>query len=207
MIDTAVAGRPGDVRAAAAWLRAMRSATAASQDLLVRARRVAREDWAGSAAEAYAGAGRCVLGAGDRHEQRLLRAATLLEEYADRLAAVQRQMADVRCRAAAGGLVVRGPLVAPPRDPQRLALWTQLAEEVARARADHEAWISGRLAPEATRGDDLLGDVRDALLQRAAPFLTTAGTVLGTRRLGQMAERMLAAGADARRRAEEARAA
>lgn len=212
MIETDVPGDVADVEAAARWLRTLLAGTAASGDLVQQARGAAGRDWEGRAGDAYAGITRCAITAADDHEARVRRAVAVVEEYAARLAAVQSHMADVRARAAAGGLAVHGTVVASPgalvdatpRELERQALHERLASETHAARAEHERWVAERLgsAADDARVDGAVGALVDALVGKAAPFLTTAGVVLGAGLLRERVEGMVTSSADARARAD-----
>lgn len=143
MLDTRVEGSPAAVTAAAGWLRdtlakQLEKAGDEQQD----ARNDARSRWEGETASSYQNLAGDVLKATDKHEERVRRAATALDDYAFRLKDLEEDMRSIRGRASAGGLTVAGTVISPPPDVPSTEFEPGSAEEAAyeRAMAKVELW-------------------------------------------------------------------
>lgn len=177
MISTVVVGDPASVQGLARWLRcSLLLATSDAAALTVSARSSSAGRWEGEAAEGYREAAGGVVALTDQHCARVERAAYLVDAYASHLADVQAQMASIRERATAGGLVVADDLVLPPRPEPvptpvpppgasaagvaahgrqveayaawtaRRALYDALASEAVEVLARHVEWVETYLA-------------------------------------------------------------
>lgn len=168
MIDTKVEGDPAAVTSAANWLRdtlakGLEKAGDEQQD----ARNRSRSSWEGETASSYRNVSGDVLKATDKHEERVKRAATALDDYAARLKRLESDMRSIRTRAANGGLTVAGTVIHPPPDvppttfetgsPEESAynaavakaeLWNALVQEAAKDYQDFVDWVDTSMPPD-----------------------------------------------------------
>ncbi|WP_143033850.1 hypothetical protein [Nocardioides sp. YR527] len=177
MLETKVDGAPGDVEAAANWLRSrLKGAVTTAGDKVQVARSMALDGWEGDAGDAYRGYARGLVAAADDLAPVVERAASKFELYAHRLRTCQDRMADSREKASAGGLNVSGTVIAEPPTavgpsvPSRalstgeqaqldqamaayevaaakVELYNRLIDEVVAERESFTQWIAANLTP------------------------------------------------------------
>lgn len=163
MIDTAVLGSSASVRSLVAWLRGrvIEAHAVATRDL-DRARSHGAEQLRGRSGSAYAAHATALLDHTDAQAERLHRAATLFEAYADRLAAHEILMTAERHRAIAGGLHVEGDLVSLGSDAAAMVdsglegrlLLAEITRAVTSERAAFAAWVEEHLVAAVPEFDD-----------------------------------------------------
>ncbi|MEU4693996.1 hypothetical protein [Actinoplanes sp. NPDC023714] len=135
---------------AAGWLRdQLGFEVSSSSEVLRSAGSDASEGWRGSAGVAFGGRmARAAELAGALHGE-ISSTAGAFDAYADRLAGAQGRMAAAREMAAAGGLPVRGTVIAEPVDPsapeyaRQVAVYEVAAGEAAGARAEMVEAVRG----------------------------------------------------------------
>ena len=167
-MDTKVEGDPGAVTKSATWLRDtlaknLETAGDDQQD----ARNDARGSWEGETASSYQNVSGDTLKASDKHEARVKRAATALDQYAARLQRCVNDMTAIRGRASGGGLTVAGTVIhSPPDAPSttfepgsaeetayndavdKVELWNTLVQDTAKAYQDFVDWVDSKLPPD-----------------------------------------------------------
>ncbi len=187
-MDTRVEGDPGAVTKAATWLRDTLSTNLATAgDDQQDARNDARGSWEGETASSYQNVAGDTLKATDKHEERVKRAATALDQYAARLQRCINEMTAIRGRATTGGLTVAGTVIHSPPDapstsfevgsPEETAyndavakveLWNTLVNDTSKTYQDFVDWVDSQLPPdvadarEKDGSDTLLGVLEDA---------------------------------------------
>ena len=164
-MDTLVEGSPPAVTSAATWLRdTLATKLADSGDEQQDARASARSSWEGETASSYQNFAADLLKATDKHEERVKRAATALDQYAARLQRCIDDMADIRSRARAGDLTVSGTVIHQPPDAPagtfdegsdeeaahrsavaRIELWNILVEDTTTAYQEFVDWVDAQL--------------------------------------------------------------
>ena len=193
-MDTLVEGDPGAVTKSATWLRATLAANLVTAgDAQQDARNDARGSWEGETASSYQNFAGDILKANDKHEDRVKRAATALDQYAARLQRCINDMTAIRGRATDGGLTVAGTVIHQPDDvpttsfepgsPEETAyndavdkveLWNTLVEDTAKAYQDFADWVDSQLPPDVTdarekdSSDSVLGVLEDLFPNFAA---------------------------------------
>ncbi len=181
-LDTEVAGDPAAVTKAASWLRdtLAKNLEAAGNDQQD-ARNSSRGMWEGETASSYRNFAGDLLRANDKHEARVKRAATALDQYSARLQRCINDMTDIRDRARSGGLTVSGTVISQPPDApsdtfepgstqerahlkavDKIELWNDLVEDSAFARQYFTDWADTEM-PEAV-ADAREKDASDTLL-------------------------------------------
>lgn len=143
------AGSPDVPRTAVTWMQAAGlPALERAVEEVVTAHERALSDFAGTSGRAYSLHSLQMLLHLQALRSRLQRAAALFSSYADRLAAHEARLAEVRARALAAGLEVIGELVPPPVEATDLATggaWARLAEEVLEEQRDLADWVRTHL--------------------------------------------------------------
>lgn len=220
MIDTAVAGDPGAVRTAAGWLRdTLKTKLADAADEQQAARNHARGEWEGDSGSSYQALTRDLLDMTDKHESRVERAATSLEEYAAKLAALELAMGGIRRRASEGGLTVAGTVIHPPPaapmgpfEPgsaaetaalevvARIELWNTLVTQAADDYRIFTDWVDAQMPPKVRDAQEKDGS--DSLLDTVGGLLPNAAAGVG---VGLLGNRLLQLSEDYRARAAEFR--
>jgi hypothetical protein len=194
MLDTKVEGSPAAVTAAATWLRdTLARKIAGAGDQQQDARNDARGSWEGETASSYQNVAGDVLKANDKHEERVRRAATALDDYAHQLKDLESDMRSIRTRATEGGLTVSGTVISRPPDVPstefepgsaeeaaydtamaKVELWNTLVEDAA---ADYETfvqWVDSTMPADVTDArekdgsDTLFGVMKDLFPNFAA---------------------------------------
>ncbi len=154
-LETRAEGAPGEVAAAADWLRdSLATALEAAGDDLLAARAIALDSFRGRAGAAYVALDERLVRLLDEHAERVGAAARLVDAWAARLGVHHARMASVRARARAGDLTVHGTLVSVPAPalalglgrPDPLGLFVELQREVLAERAALAAWVGEHLA-------------------------------------------------------------
>ncbi|MGH3347941.1 MAG: hypothetical protein ACRDO4_13265 [Nocardioides sp.] len=187
MIDTNVEGDPAAVTAAATWLRdTLAKDIEKAGDEQQDARNDSRSRWEGETASSYRNVAGDVLKANDKHEERVKRAATALDDYAAKLKRLEDDMVAHRGTARDGGLTVEGTVIHQPADvpsttfepgsPEETAynaavakaeVWNALVEDIA---ADYQTfvdWVDSNLpadvadAKEKDASDTLFDTMKD----------------------------------------------
>lgn len=194
MIDTLVLGEPTQVRGAADWLRhtlapALDEARRRARAALARA----EGSWSGETAEAYRARVHELAAHLERHRTAVVETATLLAAYADRLAACQRAMAELRARGVTEGLDVdhrwirlRGPTTPEAgtgEEQRRAAAYDDLHR---RATAEREAWtrwVEQHLSVRPVATEEA-GRVRGVMESLGVASSEQAGMLLGSAALG-----------------------
>lgn len=193
-MDTRVEGSPAAVTSAATWLRdTLAKKLADSGDDQQDARTSARGSWEGETASSYQNFAGDLLKATDKHEERVKRAATALDQYAARLQRCIDEMSAIRGRARSGGLTVAGTVIHQPPDAPsatfeegseeeadhraavaRIDVWNELVEDTSTTYQDFVDWVDGHVpsdvadAREKDASDTLLDVVEAALPNFAA---------------------------------------
>lgn len=206
MIDTYVPGNPGDVRAAALWLRSGLSNAVDSAAEDAQQARQAAHAWEGDAAEAYAAYAKTVVAAADAHRARVDKAAVVFELYASRLQSALDRMSALRSQASGGGLVVSDTRILPPSAPDtaddqatvdgvnhRVALYNRLAGDCVAEQESFTQWVSSHLRPAADDAEDApdVTKVVSGVIAALGPFLLAAGIQFGEDRVIPQAARRL----------------
>lgn len=192
--STTPAGSAAPVRACARWLRGTALPAherALSQVDAARAR--SGEELAGDSATAYDHQVHQVALRLQRLVGRLDRAAALCEAYAERLAAHEAVLADVRARAARAGLAVHADRVGPaPGGPTLLSTttWSDLAARAAAESEDLLGWVRTHLDAAVAEFVDTDTSAWLAGVAQAAGSTVVAGTLQET--LGSASRRRLA---------------
>ena len=194
MLDTKVEGSPAAVTGAATWLRdTLSKKVADAGDQQQDARTDARGSWEGETAASYQNVAGDVLKATDKHEDRVKRAATALDDYAFQLSNLESDMRSIRSRASGGGLTVEGTVIHPPPEvpatefepgsPEETAyndavtkieLWNTLVQDAAKDYEDFVDWVDTNMpgdvtdAQEKDASDTLLGTLKDLFPNFAA---------------------------------------
>ncbi|HWJ68128.1 MAG TPA: hypothetical protein VNT31_15760 [Nocardioides sp.] len=157
-LDTKVEGSPAAVTAAANWLRdTLKDKVGKASDEQQDARNHAQGAWEGETYSSYRNVSGDILKASDKHEERVGRAATALDDYAAKLKRLEDDMTSIRTRATEGGLSVSGTVIeqpaAAPTTPYevgspeeaayntavtRIELWNALVEDAA---ADYQTFV------------------------------------------------------------------
>jgi uncharacterized protein YukE len=221
-MDTKVEGDPAAVTKAATWLRDtlaknLESAGDEQQD----ARTGARSRWEGETASSYQNFAGDLLKATDKHEGRVKRAATALDQYAARLQQCIDDMSDIRGRASSGGLTVSGTVIQQPSDapsgtfeegsPEeaahrsavaRIDLWNVLVQDVSKSYTDFVDWVDTEMPPDVAdaKEKDASDTLLDALESTLPNFAAGAGSGLSGISLLGKADDYRAAAAEFRRR-------
>ncbi len=194
MIDTLVPGEPQQVRGAAEWLRhTLAPALDAAHRRTLAALARADGSWSGETAEAYRARVRELATHLDRHRPVVVEAAGLLAAYADRLAACQGAMADLRARGVAEGLDVdhrwirhRGPTTpeaGSAEERHRAAAYDDLHRRASAERAAWTAWVDQHLAArQGVTGE--AGSIRRVMESLGVTSSEQAGMLLGSAALG-----------------------
>lgn len=194
MLDTKVEGSPAAVTAAATWLRdTLSKKIADAGDQQQDARNDARGSWEGETASSYQNVAGDVLKANDKHEERVKRAATALDDYAYQLSDLESDMRSIRSRATEGGLTVNGTVISMPPDvpstefepgsPEETAyntamakveLWNTLVEDAASDYETFVEWVDSNMpadvtdAQEKDGSDTLFGTMKELFPNFAA---------------------------------------
>lgn len=182
MIDTKVEGDPAAVTGAATWLRDtlaknLEKAGDEQQD----ARTDSRSRWEGETASSYRNVAGDVLKANDKHEERVKRAATALDDYAAKLKRLEQDMVAHRSTARGGGLTVEGTVIHQPADApstsfepgspeetayndaiDKIEIWNKVVKDIG---ADYQTfvdWVDTNLPPDVA--DAKQKDASDTLL-------------------------------------------
>lgn len=157
-LDTKVEGSPAAVTAAANWLRdTLKDKVGKASDEQQDARNHAQDSWEGETYSSYRNVSGDILRASDKHEDRVGRAATALDDYAAKLKRLEDDMKSIRTRASQGGLTVTGTVITEPAaapttpyevgSPEEAAytaavakieLWNTLVEDAA---ADYQTFV------------------------------------------------------------------
>lgn len=181
-LDTEVEGSPQAVRNAADWLRdTLAKKLEAAGDDQQDARNDSRGSWEGETASSYRNFTGDTLKASDKHEERVKRAATALDQYAARLKRCIDDMAGIRDRASSGGLTVSGTVIHQPADapattfepgsPEeaahraavtRIELWNSLVEDTTQKYQDWVDWVDAQMPPDVADAKEK--DASDTLL-------------------------------------------
>ena len=223
MIETKVDGDPDAVAASATWLRTLAKGLESAGDVQQDARNEARRSWEGETASSYQGFTSDLLKATDKHEQRVKRAATALDQYAVRLRRFRDEMADILGWAGAGGLTIVGTVIHPPPDvpagaveagsPEEAArkaavakveLWNELVEDADKAWSDFTDWVDAEMPGDVADarekdGSDSFGEV----VQKALPnFAAGSGAGLTGLALLERSQGLRAEVAEIRRRSK-----
>ncbi len=225
-LDTKVEGDPARVTSAATWLRGtlapnLQMAAEDQQD----ARTKARGCWEGEAASSYQNFAGSLLRATDKHEDRVKRAATSLDQYAAKLQRCLDAMSDIRRRARRGGLVVAGTLITPPPTEvtgpfaseaaqqaavtdltERITLWNTLVRDAAEAYQTFTDWVVAEMPGDVAdaRRKDATDSLLDTLEAALPNFAAGVGGGLAGLALTQLADDYRAAAAEFRRRSRVA---
>jgi hypothetical protein len=113
--DTRVEGSPGNVRAAASWLRGdLKTAVSGAGDDIVAARSAAMSGFHGLAGQAYADYDKTILTQVDGHTDTIGSAADVFDAYATRLEQCKDRMEAFRGAATTAGLTVTGTVIHEP---------------------------------------------------------------------------------------------
>ncbi len=194
MLDTKVEGSPAAVTAAATWLRdTLAKKVADAGDQQQDARNDARGSWEGETASSYQNVAGDVLKANDKHEERVKRAATALDDYAYQLKDLESDMRSIRTRATKGGLTVNGTVISMPPDVPstefepgsaeetayntamaKVELWNTLVEDAATDYETFVQWVDSHLpadvtdAKEKDGSDTLFGTMQELFPNFAA---------------------------------------
>ena len=196
-LDTKVEGTPRAVTGAADWLRdtlatKLGDAGEDQQD----ARNDSRGSWDGEAGSSYRNVAGDVLTATDKHEERVKRAATALDQYAARLQRCIDDMGAIRGRASSGGLTVSGTVIHQPPDapatsveagsPEeaahraavaRIELWNEIVDDTAKTYQDFTDWVDSQMPPDVA--DARQKDSTDSLLDIAKGAFPNAASGAG----------------------------
>ena len=221
-MDTLVEGSPQDVAGAATWLRdTLAKKLADSADDQQDARTSARGSWEGETASSYQNFSGDLLRATDKHEERVRRAATALDQYAARLQRCIDDMTEIRDRARAGDLTVSGTVIHQPPDAPsgtfeegsheetahrravaRIDLWNVLVEDTTTAYQDYVDWVDAKLPPDVAdaREKDSSDTLLDALEASVPNFAAGAGAGLASLALLDASRSFRADAAEFRRR-------
>ncbi len=193
-MDTRVDGDPGAVTKAASWLRdTLASNLETAGDDQQDARNDARGSWEGETASSYQNFAGDILKANDKHEERVKRAATSLDQYAAKLQRCINDMTGIRDRASSGGLTVTGTVIHQPPDApgtsfepgsaeetayhdavDKVELWNTLVDDTTKAYQDFVDWVDAQLPPdvadarEKDASDSILGTLESLLPSFAA---------------------------------------
>lgn len=200
MLDTKVEGSPGAVTAAATWLRdTLAKKVADAGDQQQDARSDARGSWEGETASSYQNVAGDVLKANDKHEERVKRAATALDDYAYQLKDLESDMRSIRTRATDGGLSVNGTVISMPPDVPstefepgsaeetayntamaKVELWNLLVEDAASDYETFVQWVDSHLPADVTDAQEKDGsDTLFGTMQELFPnFAAGAGAGL-----------------------------
>jgi uncharacterized protein YukE len=221
-MDTLVEGSPTAVTNAATWLRdTLATKLADAGDDQQDARNSARGSWEGETASSYQNFAGDLLRATDKHEARVKRAATALDQYAARLQRCIDAMSEIRGRARSGGLTVVGTVIQQPADAPsgtfeegsaeeaahraavaRIDLWNVLVEDTSTTYQDFVDWVEAQLPPDVAdaREKDASDTLLDALSASLPNFAAGAGAGLASLALLDRSRDYRAAAAEFRRR-------
>lgn len=201
-MDTLVEGDPAAVTGAATWLRdTLAKKLADSGDDQQDARNGARGSWEGETASSYQNFAGDLHKATDKHEERVKRAATVLDQHAARLQRCIDAMTDIRGRARAGDLTVSGTVIHQPPDAPsgtfeegseeevahrsavaRIDLWNTLVEDTSTAYEDFVDRVDDQLPPDVAdaKEKDASDTLLDALKASLPNFASGAGAGLAS---------------------------
>ena len=221
-MDTLVEGSPAAVTSAATWLRGtLARKLADSGDDQQDARTSARSSWEGETASSYQNFAADLLKATDKHEERVKRAATALDQYAARLQRCVDDMADIRSRARSGDLTVSGTVIHQPPDAPsgtfeegseeeaahrsavaKIELWNILVEDTTTAFQEFVDWVDAQLPPDVAeaREKDASDTLFDALKASLPNFAAGAGSGLASLALLDKSRTYKAAATELRRK-------
>lgn len=200
MIDTKVEGDPAAVTAAATWLRDtlaknLEKAGDEQQD----ARNDSRSRWEGETASSYRNVAGDVLKATDKHEERVKRAATALDDYAAKLKRLEDDMRAHRTTATGGGLTVEGTVIHQPPDApsgsfeegspeesahnaavDKVEVWNTLVEDIATDYQTFVDWVDTNLPTDVAdaKEKDASDTLFDAMKEVFPNFAAGAGAGL-----------------------------
>lgn len=199
-LDTKVEGSPAAVTAAATWLRdTLADKLGKSGDEQQDARNYAQGTWEGETYSSYRNVSGDIMRANDKHEERVKRAATALDDYAARLKRLEEDMKSIRTRAAEGGLTVSGTVIqAPPAAPTtpfeagspeeteyneavaRIDLWNRLVTDAAEDYQTFVDWVDANLPADVAdaRKKDASDTLFDAISALFPNFASGAGAGL-----------------------------
>ena len=199
-MDTKVEGDPRAVTKSATWLRdTLAKNLETAGDDQQGARNDARGSWEGETASSYQNISGDTLDASDKHEARVKRAATALDQYAARLQRCINDMTDIRGRASGGGLTVAGTVIHPPPDApsttfepgsaeetayndavDKVELWNILVQDTATAYQDFVDWVDSKLPPDVAdaREKDGSASLFDVMADLFPNFAAGAGGAL-----------------------------
>lgn len=221
-MDTRVEGSPSAVTTAATWLRdTLAQKLADAGDDQQDARTSARGSWEGQTASSYQNFAGDLLKATDKHEERVKRAATALDQYAARLQRCIDDMSDIRDRARAGDLTVSGTVIQQPPDapsgsfeagsPEEVAnrdavaridLWNVLVDDTTTAFQTFVDWVDAQMPPDVAdaREKDASDSLIDVLSAALPNFAAGAGAGLTSLALLDRSRAYKADAAEFRRR-------
>jgi len=225
-MDTLVEGSPSAVTTAATWLRdTLAKKLADAGDDQQDARTSARSSWEGETASSYQNFAGDLLKATDKHEDRVKRAATALDQYAARLQRCIDAMSDIRGRARSGGLTVSGTVIHQPPDAPagtfeagseeetahrtavaKIDLWNLLVEDTSTAYEEFVDWVDAQVPPDVAdaREKDASDTLLDALEATVPNFAAGAGAGLASLALLDRSRAFKAEAAEFRRRSRVA---
>lgn len=185
-LDTKVEGSSVAVTGAANWLRdTLKDRVGKASDEQQDARNYAQGSWEGETYASYRNVSGDLLRACDKHEERVGRAATALDDYAAKLKRLEDAMTSIRTRAAEGGLSVAGTVIeepaAAPTTPYevgspeeatyeaavaKIQLWNTLVEDAAEDYQTFVDWVDAHLPADVA--DARKKDASDTLFEAIA---------------------------------------
>lgn len=198
-VSLAVAGSATVPRAATAWLRdtALPAVSRAIDDVTT-ARARALHGFVGASGSAYSAHAEALLSHLEALRERLLCAERLFASYAERLRAHEAALAEVRARALAAGLQVRGDDLLPPRGLVSSLTWSELATHVLHEHRDLATWVGAELDAAVASFSDpgLVRWVSDFLDTHRVALASAGLEAIAVRGGGELAHRGLLQQAD-----------
>lgn len=226
-LDTKVEGSPAAVTAAATWLRdTLASKLEKAGDEQQDARNYAQGAWEGETYSSYRNVSGDIMRANDKHESRVKRAATALDDYAAKLQRLESDMKSIRTRASEGGLTVNGTVISEPAaapttpfeagSPEeatynkavaRITLWNTLVTDAAEDYQTFVDWVDANMPADVTdaRKKDASDTLLDAIIALFPNFASGAGAGLAGRALLSKANDYKAAATEYRRKTRASR--
>lgn len=221
-LDTKVEGSPAAVTAAATWLRdTLASKLEKSGDEQQDARNYAQGAWEGETYSSYRNVSGDIMRANDKHEERVKRAATALDDYAAKLKRLESDMSAIRTRASDGGLTVTGTVISAPAaapttpfevgSPEetayntavaRITLWNTLVEDAAEDYQTFVDWVDANMPADVAdaRKKDASDTLFEAISALFPNFASGAGAGLAGWGLLNKANEYKAAATEFRRK-------